>query len=167
MRLNFTPFVDLFSILAVGLLIIMSVTSGTDVVPQTDADAVVIQFYPGVPRDMVVEGETEMEMVRIAPYYVVGGSEVPPGSLPAAVGERVLDDSLEVWIVGSVDALNLEVGFRVMEVRDPRLLGRELSTRIEKVYRGEVREWPCPQTVGRWREPSVCVGSDCLRRCEG
>ena len=157
MRLNFTPFVDLFSILAVGLLIIMSVTSGTDVARSGDTEGVMIRFFPGVEPPM----ETRL---RISPYYVLNDVEKAPGALPGVVvGEEVAADHVLVWLVGSLE--DMEVGFRVTEVVDTGLLGAELDGRIEKRYR-ETQTRACSQTIGSWRDPVVCVGRDCLRGCE-
>ena len=168
MRLNFTPFVDLFSILAVGLLVIMTVTAGTDVV-STEAgpsSQAIVKFYSGVPQRIVGQqaGVAMESMLRIAPYYLLGGEEVARGSLPALVREEVHPDSVEVVLRGAVD--DIEVGFRVVEIRDPRVLDEEFATQIVKIYRGiERRE--CRQRMGQWRDPVVCVGRSCVRGCDG
>ena len=161
MRLNFTPFVDLFSILAIGLLLIMTATSGTDVVEsgsETD-DVAILRFYFG--SDIDVGSDVDVD-----PYYLQSGVEVSRGNLDVFIQENYDEPNIiEIVIRGATSVLSeLSVGFRIAEVRNPGVLWEVLEPQIVKIWRGQMRNTCSPRRLGEWRDPVVCFGAEsCFR----
>ena len=157
MKLNFTPFVDLFSILAIGLLLIMTMTSGTDS-PQTESrlSTTIIRFYLRVPVPMAT-------IARVRPYCLRAGVEVACSDMQASVVANFsAPDYIELLIRGAEADGNLAVGFRVVEVVDADEIYEMFDTWI--VSAGAVSmELACRQRMGFWRDPVVCLdgGQSC------
>ena len=156
MRLNFTPFVDLFSILAIGLLLVMTMTAGTDLEqPEVGSQPVtVIRLY--VPEKMAA-------MAEVQPYFLKGESEVERWEIGANIVVDREERYIQVSVQGEAEA-DARVGFRVVGVTDPGVIGEELYTTVVRI--GESAETRgCRQRVGAWRDPVVCVSdfAPCVR----
>lgn len=161
MKLNLAPFVDLFSILAIGLFLLMVVTTGTDK-PEPDAsDIVVVKLVPVLSGESQTIGNRRsfQALIRIEPYYLRGGVEITRGDLPVLAVTRQEPDRVEVMIRGRTEELG--VGFRVTEVRGMEVLYNEINMDIVRIRPGEHTSRRCRQTLGRWRDPVVCVGESC------
>lgn len=159
MRPNLTPFVDLFSILAIGLLIIMSVTSGTEKPVLENVDYTIVQFYLGRPPDLDAErlGVPMDSLVRVEPYFLVAGREVLRGDLAVRVDVHRQPDSIQVMARGFQDGL--AVGFRIAEILDPVVLLRRYDTKILKIS-GEHDVETQSRTLGAWLDPVACMAGD-------
>lgn len=158
MRLNLAPFVDLFSILAIGLFLLMVVTTGTEKPEPDVSDIVIVKLFP----NLFGSGSTErffQSMVDIQPYYLRGDVEVSREELSVLVITRQEPDRVEVMVRGRTGELG--VGFRVAEVRDVEVLYDEVDMEIVRIRPGEHVARRCRQRLGLWRDPVVCVGDSC------
>lgn len=160
MRPNLTPFVDLFSILAIGLLIIMSVSSGTEKPEREQMDYTIVQLYLGRPDDLEAlrPGVPMAALLRIEPYFLVDGKESPAVDLAVDVDVRQRPEAVEVMIRGRQDGLS--VGFRVAEILDPVVLLRRFETKTLKISGGHHVEKKT-RLVGLWVDPVVCIHQPC------
>ena len=158
MKLNFTPFVDLFSILSIGLLLIMTMTSGTDVERrEARRSVVIIRLQVGA---MVGTG------ARIEPYLLRGNEEVSGSEVGADFQVDREADYIEIAVRGNPGP-DLWVGFRVVSGVDAEVIGDDRDTQLIKIGGGGGM-LACSQTMGSWRDPVACVGGDesCFR-CGG
>lgn len=158
MKLNLAPFVDLFSILAIGLFLLMVVTTGTDK-PEPDAsDIIVVKLVPVLSGESQVIGNRRsfQALIRIEPYYLRSGVEIARGDLPVLAVTRQEPDRVEVMIRGRTEELG--VGFRVAEIRDMEVLYNEIDMDIVRI-RPEHGATVCD--TGTWRCTGL-TGTSCL-----
>ena len=182
MRANFTPFVDLFSILAIGLLLVMTMTAGTDrrggerseddggAVSTEEADspfAATAADGPSRARPVLVwlyfdDSEEAMRMMVVEPYFLRDGVEA---ERPDDVVVTPREEGVEVLFLSDPGA-GLSVGFRVAAVRDMDAIGRRFDFTVVRAGEspGTVS---CHSRVGMWREPEVSVGAGTDPSCGG
>lgn len=170
MRANFTPFLDLFSILAIGLLLVMITTAGTDAPGdgQTGSDGEAVPTGPSPATPVQVwfylddSGEA-MPAIKIVPYFLMDGVKV---DRPDDVIVEHRNDAVVVRFRGGPGA-GLSVGFAVAAVRDVDAIGRDVNFTLVRVGGGAPGTQRCISTVGSWREPTVPVGDGAGLSCGG
>lgn len=177
MQINFTPFLDLFSILAIGLLVVMITTAGTDMagggrsesdseaVPTAETDSARAAQEPARAAPVLVglypDDSEALAMMEIEPYFLEDGVEV---DRPDNVLVARRSDGVEVVFRSGPGALS--VGFAVAAVREVAAIGRDVRFTLTRVGGGTPETQRCVSTVGSWREPTVPVDGAGLR-CGG
>ena len=157
---NLAPFVDLFSILAIGLLVLMSVTSGTEKPETKKPSYTVVMLYLKKPDKLekAYPGVSREEFIRIEPYFVYRGKEAPKESLSITSTTSYGPDSITVMLLGKTK--DLSVGFRVKEIKKKEILFMEFGANIvatsnksqNNVANGKQSK---SVTVGMWVDPFI------------
>lgn len=162
LKINLAPFVDLFSILAVGLLVIMSVSSGTDQPIQDRPNYTIVRFYLGLPEAIqTVSGPVAMDnLAMVSPFFLRNCQEVSRYDIGVTVDISRSPNYMEIMLQG--EPSQLAVGFRVSEIIDPAVIGMTFDSSI--LFLGGESAEPIETTnvMGHWREPIVDIaGASC------
>lgn len=161
MKTNLAPFIDLFSILAIGLLVIMSVTSGTDKPSRVRPSYTVIMLYLGKPASIEKRfpGIAMDELLKIDPYFIMDGKEVPISSLNVTADVAREPGNITVLIIGDTDGLS--IGFRVVEVVNPYTIFEEFDVAVlatgNSAQKGGKDGVVEKLRVGNWVDPVVSI----------
>lgn len=115
-ELNIAPLVDLFSILAIGLLVILTVTAGTESPNRDGSTITVVKFWLNKPATYseTLRRAPSSSIVKLEPYFIEGNVELEVDEIEQDVRVTQNNDSLTVMILG--DPNELKLGIRVSSV---------------------------------------------------
>ncbi len=159
MKANLAPFIDLFSILAIGLMVIMSVTSGTEKPSRKSPKYSVVLLYVGKPDSIENEypGIPISSLLRIEPYFLVEGKETSVSALDATVDVIREPGNITVLLMGEVN--KMAVGFRIAEIVNQKTIFQDFDITVlstsnsteAKNHAGKIETIK----VGSWVDPVV------------
>ena len=151
MKLSLMPFIDMFSILSIGFLILLSIASGTpgpDTSGSENASYAIVRIaLPELTR----EGVPASKRIHLDPYFVKHGANLV--YFDEYYTKRV-HDGLEVLIWG--DVAETSIAIRVKAVIDPLLYGetgklimqlissQEDAAQVEQTYAYHIGNWIDP-----------------------
>lgn len=157
---NLAPFIDLFSILAIGLLVLMTVTAGTDKPIDKKPSYTIVKLYLTKPKEFEIEfpGIPREKFIKIDPYYLLNGNEVPVESLSVTTTVNREPDAITVMIIGNPE--NISVGFRVTDIVMKKILMKSFGTEIVAISNNSTNEGKNEEkisaaTVGMWIDPII------------
>ncbi len=157
MRLNLTPFIDLFSILSIGMLVVMAVASGSEAPETIKPSYSIVVFYLGNPSGH--EGSSMHSIANIEPYYIVNGVVREVNGLAVSIDLQRSGNSITIMIRGKQD--NLSVGFKVVKLFDQSVLLKKTQVRIVSITSGGskvgAKQLEKSLVFGRWNDPVVNV----------
>lgn len=154
MRANQTVYLDLFSILATGIFVIMNTVTGPDNPDNSSRpNYTIVRAFFGVSSTInQIEGNPAFsDVVAIEPFFLVEGKEVSVSELPYPVDIGNTIEGIQVMIRGSIS--DGSVGFRVQEVRDVRVIGEVAEYKILIVGSEATSEGT--YEIGKWTDPTI------------
>lgn len=153
MRLNVAPFIDIFSILSLGFLVLMSITSET---PDREGEVhegrthlmvqVSLQWSDSDLFDIPLE-----ELVHLEPYFTRNDASIEKWDFDGYHIENTFD-GMEIYIWGDVDKSSFAI--RVKKVVDRRMYGKTGKLNIQPIsYQGEQYDF----RIGNWNDPVLAL----------
>lgn len=154
MKPNQTIYLDLFSILATGIFVIMNTVTGPDN-PSTSArpNYTIVRAFFGVSDTLskLPGNPVFVDLVRLEPFFVVGGKEVDRADLSGPIDIASTIEGMQIMIRG--DLGKAAIGFRIAEIVDRRSLGETGEFKIQIVGKSDAIEGV--YQIGYWSDPII------------
>ena len=155
MKFNVTPFIDIFSILSIGFLVLMSITSET---PDREGEAhegrthlmvqVSLQWSDSDLPDIPLE-----RLIHLEPYFIRNDAILEKWDFDGYHLENT-SDGTEIYIWGNVNKAS--VAIRVKKVVDRRVYGKTGKIVIQSVSsQGDRTTYDF--RIGNWNDPVLAL----------
>ncbi|MCB1469981.1 MAG: hypothetical protein KDK08_23175 [Rhizobiaceae bacterium] len=154
MKVNQTVYLDLFSILATGVFVIMNTVTGPDNPDSSSRpEYTIVRAFFGISSTLrqLESNPVFSDIVVVDPFFLIDGKEVSISEMPVPVDVGRTIEGIQVMIRGKVS--NGAVGFRLRSILDIRAIGETAEFKI--IIVGGRSPVEGIYEIGKWTDPVI------------